>query len=297
MAKKTNNPPMREITMLIISRDDFKAQLEDVIEKGTSIYKSRLNPQSIEDVENSKREFETWHDYNCELLKASFNNTSNEYLNDYENAGDLNIPMYLGATKLLSPRDQHTKTWNRFKAKIDNLNLLKNKVNLLKSNGISAGQKNVNNPQNIEPTDEIFIVHGHDDIARLEVSRFLEKLGFKPIVLHEQASGSKTIIEKIEEYSNVGFAVVLYTPCDMGCKKGNESDLKNRARQNVVFEHGYLIGKIGRKNVCALVKENVETPNDISGMVYVPMDPHHGWQLRIAREMKNSGYKVDLNNI
>ena len=36
-----------------------------------------------------------------------------------------------------------------------------------------------------------------------------------------------------------------------------DTDLKPRARQNVVFEHGYLIGKLGRNKVCALVKEEV----------------------------------------
>jgi predicted nucleotide-binding protein len=71
--------------------------------------------------------------------------------------------------------------------------------------------------------------------------------------------------------------------------------LKNRARQNVVFEHGYLIGKIGRKNVCALVKGDVETPNDISGVVYIEMDTSKGWQMNVAKELKSSGYAVDFN--
>ena len=69
---------------------------------------------------------------------------------------------------------------------------------------------------------QVFIVHGHDDLAKIETARFIEKLGFKPIILHEQASSGQTIIEKIENYSNVGFGVVLYTPCDIGAKKGNE---------------------------------------------------------------------------
>ena len=44
---------------------------------------------------------------------------------------------------------------------------------------------------------------------------------------------------------------------------------KNRANQNVVFEHGYLMATLGRENVCALVQGDIETPNDISGVVYV----------------------------
>ena len=144
---------------------------------------------------------------------------------------------------------------------------------------------------------KVFIVHGHDDAAKSEAARFVESLGFKAIILHEQASLGDTIIEKIEKNSNVGFAIVLYTPCDEGAPKGKKDHLKPRARQNVVFEHGYLMGKIGRKNVCALVKGDIETPNDISGVVYIPMDEGDGWKLAIAKEMRDCGYKVDVNKI
>lgn len=142
---------------------------------------------------------------------------------------------------------------------------------------------------------KVFIVHGQDEAAKLDVARFIEKLGLEAIILHEQASKGKTIIEKIETYSNVGFAIVLYTPCDVGAKKGEEKNLQSRARQNVVFEHGYLIGKLGREKVCALVKDNLEKPNDISGVVYIAMDENKGWKLDLCKELKNAGYDVDMN--
>lgn len=144
--------------------------------------------------------------------------------------------------------------------------------------------------------NKVFIVHGHDNEAKLEIARFIEKIGFEPIILHEQASNSKTIIEKIESYSNVGFGIVLYTDCDVGAKKTDSQNLNKRARQNVVFEHGFLIGKLGRSNVCSLVKGDIETPNDISGVVYTSMDSGH-WQIELAKEMKASGYLVDMNKI
>ncbi|MBF1373699.1 MAG: nucleotide-binding protein [Porphyromonadaceae bacterium] len=144
---------------------------------------------------------------------------------------------------------------------------------------------------------KVFIVHGHNDAAKSEAARFVESLGFKAIILHEQASLGDTIIEKIEKNSNVGFAIVLYTPCDWGASQGEKDHLNLRARQNVVFEHGYLMAKIGRKNVCPLVKGDIETPNDISGVVYIKMDEGDGWKLAVAKEMKKSGYDVDLNKI
>ena len=143
--------------------------------------------------------------------------------------------------------------------------------------------------------NKVFIVHGHDDLAKVETARFIEQMGFEPIVLHEQPNSGDTIIEKIEKYSNVGFGVVLYTPCDIGAKSSENPDLQPRARQNVVFEHGFLNGKLGRKNVCALVKSSLETPNDISGVVYVPMDEHGAWKVALAKDMRNAGFNVDMN--
>jgi predicted nucleotide-binding protein len=122
------------------------------------------------------------------------------------------------------------------------------------------------------------------------VARLIEKLGMGAIILHEQVSQDKTIIEKIEENTNVGYAVVLYTPCDLG-KAKDDTDLKKRARQNVIFEHGYLIGKLGRERVSALVKGDIEKPNDISGVVYIDMDNGGGWKVSLAREMKSVGYE------
>jgi len=144
---------------------------------------------------------------------------------------------------------------------------------------------------------KVFIVHGQDELAKIEVARYIEKFGLEAIILHEQASSGRTIIEKIEKYSNVGFGIILYTPCDVGAKNENEYKLSPRARQNVVFEHGYLMGKIGRNNVCALVKEEIERPNDISGVVYIQMDSHKAWHLALAKEMKSAGYDIDMNLI
>lgn len=140
-------------------------------------------------------------------------------------------------------------------------------------------------------TSQVFIVHGHDDIAKLEMAAFISGLGLQPIILHQQASSGRTIIEKIEYYSNVGFGVVLYTPCDVGSKVGDLSG-KYRARQNVVFEHGFLIGKLGRARVSALVKGDVETPNDISGVVYISMDQEGAWKQQLLLELRGAGYAV-----
>ncbi len=149
-------------------------------------------------------------------------------------------------------------------------------------------------PQN----QKVFIVHGHDNEAKTEMARILEKLGFEAIILHEQPNAGRTIIEKIAAYSDVAFAVVLYTECDLGRDKNIPVDEeKYRARQNVVFEHGYLIGKLGREKVSAFVKGDVETPGDISGVVYTAMDKAGAWKQELVREMNAIGLNVDFNKL
>lgn len=167
-----------------------------------------------------------------------------------------------------------------------------NKDQILPNESLGAS---VQEHQNVLPAtnkmfndQQIFIVHGHDDFAKNDVRKFVTDIGKEPIILHMQASGGMTIIEKIDHYSNVGFAIVLYTECDVGTKR-DSLVFKRRARKNVVFEHGYLIGKIGRPRVVALVKGDVETPNDISGVVYIEMNDE-SWKEQLSNELKSCGY-------
>ncbi len=139
-----------------------------------------------------------------------------------------------------------------------------------------------------------FVVHGRDNEMKEAVARFLERLGFSAIVLHEQASGGATVIEKIENNSDVGFAVVLLSPDDVGGLAAEPHDLRPRARQNVLLELGYFLGKLGRSRVVAIMRTKLEIPSDFEGVVYVPFDGE-GWKLSIVRELKNLGYEVDAN--
>lgn len=167
-------------------------------------------------------------------------------------------------------------------------------IRVLQSNGLVAPastRTHEQEPSAVVASNEVFVVHGHDEDVKNEVRTYLESLGLVPIILHMQASSGMTIIEKIDHYSNVGHAVVLYTECDVGAKR-NSTNYSWRARQNVVFEHGYLIGKLGRARVTALVKGNVEVPNDISGVVYVPMGGSDEWKIGLLNELKATGYEL-----
>lgn len=138
---------------------------------------------------------------------------------------------------------------------------------------------------------KVFVVYGRKEPVRNEVELFLRQIGLEPIILCNQPDGGLTIIEKIEENTNVDFAVVLYTDCDRG-KLEMDKELKPRARQNVVFEHGYLIARLTRKNVVALVEEGVELPSDISGMITISL-AEQNWKQRVMRELKNCDMDFD----
>ena len=141
---------------------------------------------------------------------------------------------------------------------------------------------------------EIFVIHGRDNEAKETVARFLQNLDLTPVILHEQPNQGQTIIEKFERNAQVGFAVALLTPDDVGALKNEEKKLKPRARQNVVFELGYFLGRLGRERVCALTKGNVELPSDYDGVAYISLDDG-GWKMNLIRELKNVGFDVDAN--
>ena len=148
-------------------------------------------------------------------------------------------------------------------------------------------------------SSNVFIVHGRKEGPREAVARFVERFGLKPIILQEQASGGRTLIEKVEHRSEeVGFAVVLLTAEDLGGLIDDDpKTFKPRARQNVILELGYFVGNLGRRHVCVLHEEGVEIPSDFHGVVYVPLDSGETWKLRLAKEMREAGLKIDMNLI
>jgi predicted nucleotide-binding protein len=140
----------------------------------------------------------------------------------------------------------------------------------------------------------IFIVHGHARQAMSELALILTRLGLEPIILHEQPNAGMTIIEKLEKHSDVGYAFILLTPDDKGCLN-NEAVPVPRARQNVVFEFGLFVGKLGREKVCCIHSGNVELPSDLNGLVYLPfISSVHEVQLDIIKELKAAGYQLQI---
>lgn len=139
--------------------------------------------------------------------------------------------------------------------------------------------------------EKVFIVHGHDEHLLQKVELLLRRIGLEPIILKNEANTGLTIIEKIEKYTDVGYGIVLYTCCDVGMNKDGNA-LRDRARQNVVFEHGYLFAKLGRGRVAALNDSKVEVPSDLSGVIYISLDDD-SWEKQLMKEMKAAGLSFE----
>lgn len=155
------------------------------------------------------------------------------------------------------------------------------------------------------PSKDVFIVHGRDLTPIEELKAMLREFGLNPIVMHEQPSGSRTLLEKLERYSDVGYAFVILTPDDFGglieelsptLKEFTQSMGKvfhRRARQNVVLEFGFFMGRLGRDRVCCLYNKDVELPSDMHGVVYIPFEKSVDERRdRIIKELKLAGYEI-----
>lgn len=142
----------------------------------------------------------------------------------------------------------------------------------------------------------LFIVHGRDYHARDVLSQLLKKMNFTPVILQREPSVSLTVIEKLErEIDSVGFGFIIYTPDDWGRLKGDKE--KSRARQNVIFEHGLLLGLLGRERTCALICGDLEIPSDLNGVIYERFTDIENESIKIARILKNAGYDVETKGL
>lgn len=156
------------------------------------------------------------------------------------------------------------------------------------------------------PKKEIFLSHGKDLKPLTELKEMLLGVGLTPVVLSEQPSGGRTVMEKLEAYSDVGFAFIILTPDDLGgfvevgSKWSRPQRLRkflktahNRPRQNVILEFGFFVGKLGRNRVACLLKKPVEQPSDMQGIAYLSFkESLYEIEGEILQELRAAGYAI-----
>lgn len=286
MARKKSStpdsPPKKP--NLVLPRVEVEEKFKERIATGNEIQSTEIRSET--DLDNARKKQDKWDSYNIEYLKRCFD--SEVIADEYGSVFGYG-PMFINP----SLGQKVNSFTGGMGSQITELESILERLELIPELGVaSATTPTITSKSN----NSVFIVHGHDDVAKTSVARFIEKLKLKAIILHEQPNKGQTIIEKFESNAaNVGFAVVLLTPDDICATKDSPSDVKSRARQNVILELGYFCGMLGRKKVCVLYKEGVEIPSDYIGVVYTPLDSADGWHLKLAKEMKEAGLDIDLN--
>jgi predicted nucleotide-binding protein len=257
-------------------------ELESRIDLGDELAKRQVSTEN--DMQTARQEHYTWDEFNTTLIRRSF--TTSKPADDYASHPGI---FFVGGGP--EPLHVQLEDFRRDVAtKVRRLRSLKDQLSLY--DRAAAPTPPPSRP--VKRGEGVFIVHGRNEAAKQEVARFIRAVtGRDPTILHEQPHQGRTIIEKFEEAAGeIGFAVVLLTADDEGGLRGS-GELHPRARQNVVFELGFFIGQLGRSRVAVLYEEKVETPTDISGVLWTSLAGE--WKLGLARELQAAGITVDLN--
>jgi predicted nucleotide-binding protein len=271
--------PSTGLPRLVRPRSEVAAQLR--IDRGNQILGSL--PSSITELSSSADEEKKWRDFNFDLLRAAF--TSDAIAREYRGAIPIDVTKY--------ERIDYDHLQNRIAVQMSKLESVLERLALYPEPGAQSTVAAI-----AEDRSKVFVVHGRDEGALQAMARFLGTIGLEAIVLREQPDQGYTTIEKFEaRASEVGFAVALLTPDDLGGLVA-ASEQAARARQNVIFELGYFVGSLGRGRVCLLRKGDVEIPSDLFGVIYTDFDhPAEGWKVKLARELKAAGFKFAADKV
>lgn len=281
-------PPSVKQRVLTVSSKQASRLVNGRLVSGKRIV-NRLRDESTRTaVYMISQELDRWDRYNLTLLQGMF--TTPVFANRYQRCI---LPIH--STQSDSLKDPtYVRLW--FSQKEVELKSIKDQLPLL-----DVAPKPIAMKASAAKAfgNKVFIVHGHDTAAKESVARFLERLSLSVVILHEKPDKGRTIIEKLLEESDidVGYAVVLLTPDDVGKPALAEGEPSPRARQNVILELGLFLAKLGRQRVHALYKEGVEVPTDYLGVLYTPLDDAGAWQFKLATELQAVGFDIDLNKL
>lgn len=270
---------------LLVSKNDAVERINKRIALGWEILSRRI--ATVEALDSAREEYSKWNKYNADLLQTIF--STPKFADEYSFVGGFMVGPAAIGVEIKELQDDVRSKISRLESVLDRMDLFE-----ISAPEVARQDRPTLSRPAPSSSRRVFVVHGHDGHMKEAVTRLLERLRIDPIVLAEQPNGGRTIIEKFEAEADVQFAVVLLSPDDHGAKAGSE-EYQNRARQNVILELGYFVGKLGRSNVCALQKGDLELPSDFVGVAYTKFSEDGNWQLNLAREMRAASLDVDLN--
>lgn len=265
---------------LTVSRSEAFRRIGKRITSGKELEDASKAIRTQSDLDYFQTKSVAWDEYNEELLKQLFTNSS---VSDEYNTAYFGVIALDDQQVFENLKKTHARRISKLESIQERLELYLEPSEHTDQTKPSARSINMS---------KVFIVHGHDETVKQGVARYIENLGFTATILHERPNKGRTIITKFqEEAADAGFAVVLMTPDDLG-KAKDAAELKPRARQNVVFELAFFIGALGSNRVAALVKGEIEKPSDFDGVVYLSLDAAD-WKVKLAHELEAAGYSID----
>jgi predicted nucleotide-binding protein len=143
---------------------------------------------------------------------------------------------------------------------------------------------------------KVLMIHGRNEEKNFAVADFLKKLDLDLINSPDELDSGFNLIEQFEKNSSVDFAVILLTGDDIVYPKGKSKEPKPRPAQNVIFEFGFLIGRLKKNLICGLYEEGLDLPSEYERNIFIPYDKGGLWKLLLARAMKTAKIDVDMNN-
>ena len=142
---------------------------------------------------------------------------------------------------------------------------------------------------------KVLIIPGREEEKKGKVAGFLKELDLEPFFPDGAASRGMSLPEKYKSYEDAAFAIILLTGDDMGYPQEEPEEPKPRPAQNVIFEVGFLMGRLDPNRVCALYEEGLDLPSEFKGSILIPYDEGGFWKLMVARALKMAQVEVDLN--
>lgn len=216
----------------------------------------------------------------------------------YETADKLRLP---NGETLIAAKDKKYVADNILKGKVKGAYLCTEEfVAAAAKNPASTPQAQPVAPTPIGTPRRIIVVSGTDETLKQTITGALRKLGLASVVMSEEPSQGKKIIDNYaKDYADVGFAVVLLSPDVYVYPKGEEATKRKRTpKQDVTLMFGFLLGKLGKERVLAFYKE---TPNfavpEFEGVKFTALDDRDSWKLALIRELTGLGYTVDAERL
>lgn len=285
--------------------------LRDTYWQGTNISKYQILPRDIKPIQSLRNKDLAFKEIISEI-DTVFHSIANEKENDNKFRFEITLntdfekfdeekkkELIEKISKILNSEESFFKIINTKKGsvkltiEVDNLdNLDEQKITLLKS---AFGQEELAslNASNIEVSKEI--VAKNDRRPKVFIGSSSEGLEIaETIQLNLDHSCEVTIWSQgvfglgygnletlVQQISNYDFAILVLTPDDMIESRG---DLKNSARDNVLFELGLFMGKLGRYRTFAVYDRtaDIKIPSDLAGVSMATYHPHSSGNIDAA---------------